>query len=88
MTNRHKEFPCAGCGYKIDSTTMPGDPTAVPEEGHLSLCVRCATISIFTFTDGEIGTRLATPEELAEIMQDPEVVQSKIIVLKMILSTL
>lgn len=59
---------CPSCGHKIDRTSsVHGDYG--PAEGDISLCIRCANVSIF---DSELGLRRPSMREFNQLMDDPE----------------
>ncbi len=42
-----KENYCLYCGYCLDAAMIPGDDTAVPTPNSLSVCIKCAKVSMF-----------------------------------------
>jgi hypothetical protein len=61
---------CPACGADNDGQTKamgPGSP--VPEPGNASVCFYCLAIGIFT---EDLQIRLATKDELKDIMADQE----------------
>lgn len=42
-----KENYCPYCNHHVDRAFIPGKEGAVPSVGDLSLCIRCADVSIF-----------------------------------------
>lgn len=67
-------YACLNCGYTVDAATAsPLDPAPRgPREGDTTVCVQCSHIMIFK---ADQTVRNATPEELAEITSDPDVLQ-------------
>ena len=64
--------PCSHCGYENTCASNLDDPSSVPSEGDISLCIKCAGFSVFT---GEsIKVRKPTEDELREIESDVDMV--------------
>lgn len=67
-THRNQHGACPHCGRRQDAgTNMTGD--VAPKPGDVSICIRCAGVSVF-----ELGgeRRLPTDEEVAEFAADDE----------------
>lgn len=58
---------CPTCHRDNELHSGPGG--SAPQPGNVSLCWGCGAIGIFT----AVGIRKATPEELVEIMELPDV---------------
>jgi hypothetical protein len=59
---------CPACGKKLDSASSFWDD-GPPSSGDVMVCFGCAEPLVFT---DDHALRVATPEERAEIMADPE----------------
>lgn len=72
---RFDMMACPTCGYLVDATSFVGedgtDDHVPPMDGNVSICLACASISIFT--DGVTRLRLPTVEERGEIVREPAV---------------
>lgn len=58
---------CPSCGYKMDRAAAvagPGEPIILPREGSISICMKCAAISIF---NADLTLRAITAEEIADL---------------------
>lgn len=42
-----KENYCPYCNHHMDAACMPGDETAKPTPGALSVCIKCTKVSVF-----------------------------------------
>ena len=76
---------CPECGYEIDDASGVGEAKdRQPEPENLSVCIRCAGLSIYIENeDGTLGLRALTAEEKAEADQDEEVTKARSIVILM-----
>lgn len=68
-------IPCPGCAMPNDGQYNPDDPTDVPTDGDLSICLYCGHLAMFTGQDASLGLRPITDEEREMAMTDPTVVQ-------------
>lgn len=63
-----KRTVCQACGYRHDMVSNVGDGRHAPVDGDVSICLRCAAVSLFDST---------TPAGLApapvEVLDDPEI---------------
>ena len=72
---RYPTIPCPGCEIPNDGQFNPGDPTDVPTDGDLSICIYCGHLAVFTGQDDTIGLRPITDEERESALTDPTVVE-------------
>lgn len=59
--------PCPVCGKKLDAATSVEKEEAVPDPGDLSICLYCATVSVF---DDNLKLKQMTNEEFAELPEE------------------
>lgn len=57
---------CPHCGVEHEMASGDGQPS----EGDVSICIKCAGISVF---DKGLSRRMATPEEIKNIASDERV---------------
>lgn len=65
---------CLACDYLIDSATSVITSDELPEEGDISICLRCGALAIF---NSDLSIRQPTEEERNSLQDDPEVVQAQ-----------
>lgn len=65
---------CPFCHRDNPDHSDPSDPSALPQEGDISICFGCASIGIFTDT-GEI--RKPTEKELTELLTHDNIIQAQ-----------
>jgi hypothetical protein len=61
------EQQCPFCGHRCNRCATTDD--APPKPGDISLCLRCAEVSVF---DRELRLRRASPRELTRLKSDPD----------------
>jgi hypothetical protein len=67
---------CPHCGYEHELATRIGGPESdKPQEGNVSLCIRCGKASIFT---SDLQLRNPTADESAQLATNKLVVQAQI----------
>lgn len=66
---RRFEFVCPHCGAKVDDHASIGEGDVDPEPGHVSICLHCSGLAIFT----PLGLRVCTDEEWRSIMAQDDV---------------
>lgn len=72
MTNTHRtpESACLACGYRLTAAGSPdGSPIEPPNEGDITVCLRCGAVMRF---DSEGRVRGMTDAEIDEITADTE----------------
>ena len=72
MTNDHPvpESSCLSCGHRMDHVGSPdGRPIEPPNDGDLSLCIRCGGVMAF---DSSGRLRGMTRAEIDSLMADQE----------------
>jgi hypothetical protein len=63
---------CPSCDYEVDAATEIGDGDAVPEDGDIALCIRCAMPAAYADQeDGTLGLRPLTAEEKVRLLDIP-----------------
>jgi hypothetical protein len=69
------EITCPHCGFLANGHTCVTDnqgPPLSPEPGNLSICPKCSEPAMFDMVNDKLDLRKITPDEMAEIMSDPE----------------
>jgi hypothetical protein len=61
------EQQCPFCGHRCNRCATTDD--VPPKPGDISLCLRCAEVSVF---DRELRLRRASPRELTRLKSDPD----------------
>lgn len=59
--------PCPTCGYVVDSATHVGDKEISPNDGDLSLCLKCGEILVF---NPDLSLRASTLNDLMGLPAD------------------
>jgi len=72
MTYKWKAF-CPECDSKNDGYTGVSDSTAVPEDGDISICAYCGTISKFAIANDVVKLERASDEEMKHLMENPDI---------------
>lgn len=63
---------CDACGYLLDAATGVGNDDS-PEEGNVSVCLKCGAIRIFAENaEGALTRRKPTVDEELELMADED----------------
>jgi hypothetical protein len=76
MTTNIAGLVCSSCGYAFELATSIGS-TVVPDEGSVSICIRCAGVDLFTKDDtGKLGLRAPTAEERADLLSRSYIVDA------------
>lgn len=71
-------FTCPYCGYMMDAVSGV-DGARDPEEGSLSICMKCGEIAIFcSRPEPGLGLRMPTPDERRVALEEPEVFKTMI----------
>lgn len=60
---------CPHCGYHVDSNVCLTKEDARPENGDISVCVKCHHVALFD-TEADGGMRKLTDSEIAEVSED------------------
>jgi hypothetical protein len=68
-TYKTPESKCLNCGKVMDRASNPDGDHGPPEEGCLTLCIRCGAVMAF---DRNLGLRGLTDQEIDEITSDPD----------------
>lgn len=76
MTQRIRGLACPACDYQYDSITGM-ETTDEPNEGDISVCVRCGEVASFTRSKrGVLGLREVDIDELKKIYEsNPELLE-------------
>lgn len=69
---RLPESKCTACGYLTDTATCPSDDNAVPEEGAITVCIRCGHMMAY---DAELRLRDLTDEEMHEVAGNEDILR-------------
>ena len=69
VSGKIPQFTCVECGYRPDYADSAYG-SALPEPGDVSLCMKCAHVTIFT---EDMSVREPTTTELREITNAPHV---------------
>ena len=67
-THETAEDTCPWCGTTHDRASNADGKAGAPEEGDVSVCIRCAGACVF---DAKLKLRKATGGELAELRANP-----------------
>jgi hypothetical protein len=62
---------CPTCGLRADAVTGLKD-SEHPDDGALSICIRCLTVAVFETFAGHVAVRPIRPEELEAARRDPK----------------
>lgn len=80
--SKRNGLACPECHSMNNGTMDVEGSQATPEDGDLSICVYCGTVSIFVITGKDSYMRPLTPREEKTILTDQRVKMAQEIVLK------
>lgn len=66
---RHDPMPCPVCGYMVDCMGAL-DHDNKPDDGDLTICVKCAHVSRICCEDGKFTLRVAEREDFEGISNE------------------
>ena len=61
---RIRENKCLSCNHSMDGAASPEDENKMPEDGDISICIRCGHVAVF---DKDLNFRELTDECMVEI---------------------